>query len=78
MLFVFNSEKRMSRNKNIIAGISLLTLTGLVIYLWRRHRTDMLNRLKAEQVAEHGYETAHDILFPNRQKRIKRYRFRDR
>ena len=63
----------MSR-KNIIAGISLLTLSGIVIYLWRRHRINILNEIKAEQVAEEGYETAHDILFPSSPKRIKRSR----
>jgi len=31
--------------------------------------------LRAEQVSEHGYETAHDILFPKKSKRIKRHRF---
>jgi len=60
--------------KQIIAGISLLTFTGIVIYLWRRHRTNVLNELKAEQVAEHGYETAHDVLFPKPRRRIKRIR----
>jgi hypothetical protein len=61
--------------KKIIAGISLLTLTGIVIYLWRRRKVNDINQLKAEQVAEHGYETAHDILFPNKRRRIKRYRY---
>lgn len=51
-------------NKKIIAGISLLALAGFAIYLRNRHRTNIRNELKAEQVSEHGYETAHDILFP--------------
>ena len=63
----------MSRKK-IIAGISLLTVTGVVVYLWYRHRTNLMNELKAEEVAEHGYETAHDILFPKKKRRIKKYR----
>jgi hypothetical protein len=63
----------MSR-KQIIAGISLLTITGVAVYLWRRRRTNILNELKAEQVAEHGYETAHDVLFPKPRRRIKTYR----
>lgn len=60
--------------KTIIAGISLLTVAGIYIYLRRRHRANVMNELKAEQVAEHGYETAHDILFPKRPRRIRRYR----
>jgi hypothetical protein len=63
----------MSR-KQIIAGISLLTVTGIIIYLRRRHRINVMNELKAEQVAEHGYETAHDVLFPKPKRRIKKIR----
>lgn len=62
--------------KKIIAGISLLTLTGAIIYFWRRRqRIHAVDQLKAEQVAEQGYETAHDVLFPKRGRRIKRYRY---
>ena len=61
--------------KKIIAGISLLTLTGVIIYLWRRQRISTVNQMKAEQVAEEGYETAHDVLFPNGGRRLKRYRY---
>jgi hypothetical protein len=63
----------MSR-KQIIAGISLLTLAGIIIYLRRRHRINVMDELKAEQVAEQGYETAHDVLFPKKRSRIKKYR----
>jgi len=71
-LFLF-SQKKMNR-KQIIAGISLITLAGIIIYLRRRHRINTLNELKTEQVADHGYETAHDILFPKKKKRIKKSR----
>ena len=37
MLFVFVCQKQMSRKK-LIAGISLLVLTGIAIYLLRRHK----------------------------------------
>lgn len=60
--------------KQLITGISLLTATGIIIYLWARYRKSMINELKAEQVAEHGYETAHDILFPGKPRRIKKFR----
>jgi len=73
MLFVFVCQKQMSRKK-LIAGISLLALTGIAIYLLRRHKKNVINELKAEQVAEHGYETAHDILFPQKTRRIKKSR----
>jgi len=59
--------------KRIIAGISLLALAGIILYVRRRHRANVVDELKAEQVAEHGYETAHDILFPRKNKGIKRH-----
>ncbi len=65
----------MKATKKIIAGIGLITVAGVIIYLRLRQRKNIVNELKAEQVAEHGYETAHDILFPKRNKRIKKYRY---
>ena len=64
--------------KRIIAGLSLLALAGIIVYVRRRHRANVVDELKAEQVAEHGYETAHDILFPKKNKRIKRPRSNQR
>jgi len=61
--------------KRIIAGISLLTLAGIILYLRRRYRANIVDELKAQQVSEHGYETAHDILFPKKSKRIKKPRY---
>lgn len=61
--------------KRVIVGIGLITAAGIIIYLRRRYRKNIINELKAEQVAEHGYETAHDILFPKKSRRIKRYRY---
>ena len=78
MLFVFYSVKKIMNRKRIIAGISLLALAGIILYVRRRHRANVVDELKAEQVAEHGYETAHDILFPKKNKRIKRHRSNQR
>ena len=47
--------------KRIIAGISLLTLAGVILYLRRRHRANIVNELKAEQVSEHGI--CYDFFF---------------
>jgi len=65
-------------NKRIIAGIGLIALAGIIFYLRRRHKTNIINELKSQQVAEHGYETAHDILFPKKTKRIRKYRYNPR
>jgi hypothetical protein len=67
--------KKIMNRKRIIAGISLLALAGVILYLRRRHRANIVDELKAEQVSEHGYETAHDILFPKKNRRIKRHRY---
>jgi hypothetical protein len=75
MLFAFYSDKKIMNRKRIIAGISLLALAGVILYLRRRHRANIVDELKAEQVSEHGYETAHDILFPKKNRRIKRHRY---
>ena len=64
--------------KRIIAGLSLLALAGIIVYVRRRHQANVVDELKAEQVAEHGYETAHDILFPKKNKRIKKPRSNQR
>ncbi len=65
----------MKATKKIIAGIGLITATGLIIYLVRRHKTNIMNEQKTKQVAEHGYETAHDILFPKRNKGIRKNKY---
>jgi hypothetical protein len=61
-------------NKKIIAGLSVIAIAGIILYLRRRQRLSALDELKSEQVAEHGYETAHDILFPHKGRRFRRYR----
>jgi hypothetical protein len=60
------------KRKQILA-ISLIAVAGLIYYFSRQRRTRFVNKLKAEEVSEHGYETAHDILFPRKKKRVKRY-----
>jgi hypothetical protein len=61
--------------KRLIAGIGLLTVAGIILYLGRRYKTNIMNERRAQEVADHGYETAHDILFPKKQRRIKKYRY---
>ena len=49
----------------LTAVIGLVTMLGLIVYMRRRQKT---NRRK-KQIAEQGYETAHDILFPMKSSR---------
>lgn len=44
----------------IAAGLSLVAAAGVVLYLARKSRT----RRMLSQIADEGYETAQDILFP--------------
>ena len=60
------------RATKIIAGIAVVSTAALIIYTVRR--VQKINRLRddaSKRVAEHGYETAHDILFPIKSKRRK-------
>ncbi|HMR92767.1 MAG TPA: hypothetical protein PKC69_10645 [Chitinophagaceae bacterium] len=44
----------------LIAGAA--AVAGLTIYAIRRHRKNM----RAARVAQEGYETAHDVLYPTK------------
>jgi hypothetical protein len=48
----------------IAAGVA----TGVTIYLFRKNRSAK-NIIRKERVADEGYETAEDILFPLRNRR---------
>ncbi|MEO5563150.1 MAG: hypothetical protein ABIR18_06945, partial [Chitinophagaceae bacterium] len=55
MLFAFLVYKEsfeMKATKRIIAGISIATVVGLVVYMFARRRK---TKLMDEQVSEHGY-----------------------
>ena len=61
----------MKATNKIIAGIGLIAVAGLIIYLGRRKRLSHIH----EQIAEHGYETAHDVLFPNKHKQKRKHKY---
>lgn len=51
----------MKKNKLLI-GITTTIAVGLIIYFLVREKSQAEEQL--EQVADAGYETAHDILYP--------------
>ena len=52
----------MKKTDKILAAVAVGFLAGFIVYAARRYKErHMLN-----QVANEGYETAHDILFPNK------------
>ncbi len=50
----------MRRSTKIVFGISAVAVAGLIVYAARGEKTKRM----LKQVADEGYETAHDILYP--------------
>ncbi len=58
----------------IIIPIAALAVVQMILYVQKRQRTRLQTRHILYEVAEAGYETAEDILFPLKPSRIsKRY-----
>ena len=63
----------MKKRQIIIIGITSLLAIGLTIYIAGKTKKDrMLQRL--DKIADEGYETAADVLYPLRSPWIKRFR----
>jgi len=72
MLFAFLPKtSKMKATKKIITGIGLISAVGLIIYMVRRNKKNRMQK----QVSDHGYETAHDILFPPKSKRRQKNKY---
>jgi hypothetical protein len=66
-LFSFFKPTQMKKNTTkILIGIGIAAATGFIIYAVRRQQSSK----RHARVADEGYETAHDILYP--QKKYKR------
>jgi predicted nucleic acid-binding protein len=61
-------------NKIVLTGIIAIGAVGLIIYATHKSTTRRTERI-LDQVAEEGYETAHDILYPLKAQRLKKYRW---
>ena len=58
----------MKKTNKILIGVGIAAVTaGLVIYAVRRYRSSQ----RRTRIANEGYETAHDILYPQKQRRKK-------
>ena len=62
----------MKKTNKFILGVAAAATVGLIIYAMRNRR---LSAIRHARVAEEGYETAHDILFPNQKGRSRKLRF---
>ena len=62
------------RNK-VLIGVTSITAIGLVICISRKKRIQ--KQIVSYQIAEEGYETAHDILYPLKSRQYRRYQASD-
>ena len=61
----------MKAKNRIVLAVAAATIAGLVVYsLQRRKKNSQL-----AQIADEGYETAHDVLFPHNKQRRKKYNY---
>ncbi len=61
----------MKLSYKIAFGLAVVAAAGVVVYLARSSKTTrMLN-----QIADEGYETAHDILFPDKKINDKKLKY---
>lgn len=61
----------MKTQNKILFGLAAAAVVGLVVYAIRRKNTKRM----LKDIAEEGYETAHDVLFPNKRKRDPRLQY---
>ncbi|MEO6489805.1 MAG: hypothetical protein ABIO04_07700 [Ferruginibacter sp.] len=61
----------MKAQNKIILGVAAAALTGVIIYVIRRKNTYHI----LSTVANEGYETAQDILFPSKGKRDRKLQY---
>ena len=61
----------MRRNNTIILGVTAMVAIGTVLYLNKLKKERKTLRKQRYEVAEEGYETAFDILYPETKKRYR-------
>ena len=62
----------MKKTSKILIGVGLAAIaTGLIIYTVRRQRSNQ----RHARIADEGYETAHDILFPAKRHKRKKVHY---
>lgn len=62
----------MKKTNKFILGVAAAAAVGFMIYAIRNRR---LSAIRHARVAEEGYETAHDILFPDHKRHSRKLRF---
>ena len=63
--------KKMKTTKKLMYSAAALAFTGLLVYVTRRANT----KRRIAEVANEGYETAADLLYPKTNKRFKKLHY---
>ena len=56
----------MKKSNKIILATAAIAVTGLLIYAVSRHKKE---KHMLREIADEGYETAPDVMFPGKEKR---------
>lgn len=64
----------MKISKNTLFSLLAITALGVVVYLARQEKSEDCEG-KLAHIADEGYETANDILYPNHPRREKNLRY---
>ncbi len=62
LLYLRGKALIMKRSDKLLVAIAAVALTAAAVYVIRQKK----GRRMRHKVSEEGYETAHDVLFPNR------------
>ena len=62
----------MKKTNKFILGVAAAAAIGVIIYSLRSRRQTAMRHAR---IADEGYETAHDVLFPNQKSRGRKLRY---
>lgn len=70
VFYIFQKPGYMKKTSKLLIGVGIAAVTtGLIIYAMRRYRSSQ----RRTRVANEGYETAHDILYPQKRRKKVHY-----
>ncbi|MEP7143147.1 MAG: hypothetical protein ABI707_09770 [Ferruginibacter sp.] len=62
----------MKLSQKVILGLAIVAAAGIIVYITKK-RAD--TKLMLAQIADEGYETANDVLFPGKKIQAKHLRY---
>ena len=69
--FYLCKKNSMSKISKLIVGVAAVAAAGYILKITREHRREKMLRITSDE----GYETAHDVLFPERNKKARHLRY---